>query len=146
MPRPRKHRRLLNDPLPVIYKPVGISLASLDRVTLFYEELEALRLADLEGQHQADAADHMAISRSTFQRIIAEARRKVALALVKGTALYVEGGTFRVASISYRCASCDHTWAFVHGSGQGPPETCPVCQSSAIGERTAKAQSQEPSG
>ncbi len=92
MPRPRKRRRIARFPLPEarIYKPAGIPLSRLTRVRLLAEELEALRLADLEGLDQAPAAEQMGVSRSTFQRILARARRQVALALVEGNALEVK--------------------------------------------------------
>jgi predicted DNA-binding protein (UPF0251 family) len=57
------------------------------------EELEALRLADLEGLTQAQAAERMGVSRSTLQRILARARRQVALVLSDQQALYIEGQT-----------------------------------------------------
>lgn len=135
MPRPRKHRRLLHEPQPAIFKPVGVPLESLDRVTLLHEELEAMRLSDLEGQHQVDAAERMGISRSTFQRVVTEARRKVTQALVTGAALQVEGGTFRVAVVRWHCADCGHDWDMVHGSGEGQPDACPMCGSYSIRER-----------
>jgi predicted DNA-binding protein (UPF0251 family) len=97
MPRPRKRRILTQTPRPAIYKPAGVPLDGLRRVTLLHEELEALRLADLEGMTQGEAADHMGVSRSTFQRIVTRARRQVALALIDGQALQIEGGTFEVA-------------------------------------------------
>lgn len=92
MPRPRKRRRVRRLPPPEarIYKPAGIPLSRLSRVRLLADELEALRLADLEGLEQAQAAQEMGISRSTFQRILARARRQVALALVEGNALEVK--------------------------------------------------------
>lgn len=96
MPRPRKRRALAQVPRPAIFKPAGIPLDSLPRVALFHEELEALRLADLEGLTQIEAAEHMGVSRSTFQRMVARARRQVALALIEGQALQIEGGTFMV--------------------------------------------------
>jgi predicted DNA-binding protein (UPF0251 family) len=83
-------------PRAAIYKPAGAPLDGLCRVTLLQEELEALRLADLEGLTQQEAAGRMGISRSTFQRVVAQARRQVALALVEGHALQIEGGTFEV--------------------------------------------------
>jgi predicted DNA-binding protein (UPF0251 family) len=83
-------------PHPAIYKPAGVPLDSLRRITLLHEELEALRLADLEGFTQEEAAERMDVSRSTFQRILAHARLQVALALAEGHALQVEGGTFEV--------------------------------------------------
>ena len=39
----------------------------------------------------------MGISRSTFQRVLDQARRQVALALIEGHALQIEGGTFEVS-------------------------------------------------
>ncbi len=96
MPRPRKLRRLHNVPQRTVYKPAGIPLFNLPRVTLLYEELEALRLADLEGLTQAEAAERMQVSRSTFQRILEAGHRKVAMALTRGSALFIEGGTFTV--------------------------------------------------
>jgi len=96
VPRPRKRRTLTRAPRPAVYKPAGVPLEGLRRVTLLHEELEALRLADLEGLTQAEAAGRMGVSRSTFQRIVAQARRQVALALTEGRALQIEGGTFEV--------------------------------------------------
>jgi predicted DNA-binding protein (UPF0251 family) len=138
MPRPRKRRRLLRQPQPAIYKPVGVPLKSLENIVLLHEELESLRLADLEGRYQAEAAEQMGVSRSTFQRIVTEARRKVALALVDGHALQIEGGTFRVAAVRWHCADCGHNWETEHGSGQGEPGMCPACGSRAIRERTGR--------
>ena len=54
------------------------------------DEFEALRLADLEGEYHAQAAEKMGISRQTFGRILSSARHKTALALVKGYALQLE--------------------------------------------------------
>jgi predicted DNA-binding protein (UPF0251 family) len=96
MSRPRKRRVLSRVPQAAIYKPGGVPLDQLARVTLLQEELEAMRLADLEGLTQAQAAERMGVSRSTFQRILARARRQVAQALSEGQALQIEGGTFEV--------------------------------------------------
>ncbi len=127
MPRPRKHRRLSSVPQPAIFKPIGLPLESLDTVTLLHEELEALRLADLEGCHQEAAAAQMGISRSSFQRMVTEARRKLIYALVQGAALHIEGGAFRVAAVCWRCDTCGAAWEVTHGSGEGAAATCPVC-------------------
>jgi uncharacterized protein len=135
VPRPRKHRRLSREPQPAVFKPVGAPLESLDCVVLLHEELEALRLTDLEGKHQEDAAEEMGISRSTLQRVVTEAHRKVAQALVTGSALQIEGGTFRVAAVRWHCTECGSDWDVVHGSGQGEPNVCPVCGSHSIRER-----------
>jgi predicted DNA-binding protein (UPF0251 family) len=96
VPRPRKRRRLARPPRPAVYKPAGVPLDDLRRIRLLHEELEALRLADLEGLSQAEAAGQMGISRSTFQRIVTRARCQVVRALVGGHALAIEGGTFEI--------------------------------------------------
>lgn len=97
MPRPRKRRVLASDPRPAIYKPAGVPLDRLTCVSLLQEELEALRLADVEGMTQAAAADRMGVSRSTFQRILARARSQVALALSGSQALRIDGGSYQVS-------------------------------------------------
>lgn len=91
MPRPRKRRRVKHTARTAIYKPAGIPLNDLRQVVLQPDELEALRLADMLGLTQEQGAGQMGISRSTFQRIIARARRQVALALVEGAALNLVG-------------------------------------------------------
>jgi predicted DNA-binding protein (UPF0251 family) len=79
------------------FKPRGVPLALLERVDLTVDELEALRLADLEGLYQEEAAQRMHVSRQTFGRIVDRARRKVADALTGGKALSIAGGTVEVA-------------------------------------------------
>jgi uncharacterized protein len=92
VPRPRKRRRLSAATRPSIYKPAGVPLDALRQIVLLPEELEALRLADLAGLTQEEAAGHMGVSRSTFQRTLAKARRQVALALSEGQALVIPEG------------------------------------------------------
>jgi predicted DNA-binding protein (UPF0251 family) len=71
---------------------MGVPLAHLEEVQLTLDELEALRLADLEGKYQEAAAEQMGISRSTFSRTVEAAHRKVAEALVLGKAIMIQGG------------------------------------------------------
>jgi hypothetical protein len=63
---------------------------ALDEVSISIDELESIRLADLEGLYHEDAALKMKISRQTFGRILNEARRKVAECLLKSKALKIE--------------------------------------------------------
>lgn len=65
-------------------------MRELQEVTLDADELEAIRLADLEGMYHEDAAQEMGVSRQTFGRIISSARRKVAEGLVHGKALRID--------------------------------------------------------
>lgn len=92
MPRPHCLRRITNWPGVTYFKPAGIPLRLLEEVVVTLDEVEALRLADLNGLYQEQAANKMKISRATFSRIVEEARRKVAEALIHGKALRMEGG------------------------------------------------------
>jgi len=85
-------RRIGFRPCASFFKPTGIPFDALEQVTLALDELEALRLADLNGLYQEQAAEQMKISRPTFSRIVEEARRKVADALIHGKALRIEAG------------------------------------------------------
>ena len=76
----------------MLFKPAGVPLASLEVRQIALDEVEALRLADVEGLYHEAAAEHMGVSRATFGRIVAEARRKVAEALIGGHALRLHGG------------------------------------------------------
>jgi predicted DNA-binding protein (UPF0251 family) len=78
------------------YKPRGIPLSVLEEVTLTVDEFEAIRLADLEGLYQADAAEKMNISRQTLGRILESAHKKIADALVHGKALLIKGGPIQI--------------------------------------------------
>ena len=60
------------------------------------DEFEAMRLADLDGLYQEQAAEQMNVSRPTFSRIIDSAHRKMADALVHGKALRIKGGPVRM--------------------------------------------------
>jgi predicted DNA-binding protein (UPF0251 family) len=92
MPRPCCLRHIDVNPRAVYFKPARIPVHLLAEVVLTLDELESLRLADLNGLYQAQAADEMRISRPTFSRVIEQARRKVADALIHGKALRLEGG------------------------------------------------------
>lgn len=92
MPRPCCPRCIGFKPPAGLFKPVGVPMCAVELVTLALDEVEALRLADLNGLYQEQAAAQMKISRPTFARIIEEARRKVADALIHGKALRLEGG------------------------------------------------------
>jgi predicted DNA-binding protein (UPF0251 family) len=90
-----------------LFKPAGIPAVLLEETVLTLDELEALRLADLEGLHQEVAAARMGISRPTFGRIVDSARRKVAEALTVGKALRIEGGPVCPSSRPRgRCPAC----------------------------------------
>ena len=59
-------------------------LRLLSEVCLSFEELEAVRLRDIEDLDQEQCAGRMNISRPTFQRVLKSARRKIADGLIGG--------------------------------------------------------------
>lgn len=88
--RTRRARCIGFDPGFLCFKPCGRPGRGLETLTLRADELEALRLADLEGLYQEDCAARMGISRTTFSRTLAQARRTVSDALINGKRLLVE--------------------------------------------------------
>lgn len=112
MPRPRKCCQIAAHPRADYYKPRGIPMRGLQQIALPLEGLEALRLADLEGCKQEEAATRMKVSRPTFQRILHRARHAVAEALTNGYALRIEGGHYRLEeseSAAHPAASQDRS-------------------------------------
>jgi len=83
----------------VLFKPAGIPAKSLQAITLTICEFEALRLNDLERIGQIATAKKMRLSQPTLQRILIEARKKIARALVEGKAIKIEGGNYKLIDI-----------------------------------------------
>lgn len=92
MSRPRKPRMIREDVPVRLFKPQGVPMRDLQGILLTLDALEALRLADAEGLEHVAAAELMGVSRSTFSRLLAEARTTVATALSKGWAIRIDGG------------------------------------------------------
>ena len=131
MPRPFKCRQVGCKPGISFFKPKGIAAARLQEVNLTMDEFESVRLADLEGMYQDDAAKKMNISRQTFGNIVNSAHKKIAEALVKGKAIKIEGGIYQVEGVNtFKCCECEHRWEFAYGMSKSP--ACPKCQSSNI--------------
>ncbi|NLB66414.1 MAG: DUF134 domain-containing protein [Lentisphaerae bacterium] len=99
MSRPVQTRRIEFVPRANFFKPVGVPRVDLEEVTLTLDELEALRLADLNDLYQEEAATRMDISRSAFARTLQSARQKVADALTHGKSLRMEGGPVKADAI-----------------------------------------------
>lgn len=97
MPRPCRCRRIRCNPDSNYFKPRGIPIDMLEEINLTLDELETVRLADLEGLYQEDAAKKMDISRQTFGNIVNSAHKKIADALLNGKALKIEGGPVKKA-------------------------------------------------
>lgn len=97
MPRPRRLRRVSFKPDVTYFKPAGVRMIELAEAILTVEELEAIRLKDLESMDQGKAAKKMKVSQSTFSRILDSVHKKIADALVNGKAIKIEGGVYKMA-------------------------------------------------
>lgn len=103
MPRPCCCRKIAGRPTCQVFKPAGIPTTLLEEVLLQVDELESIRLTDLEGLYQDEAARRMGVSRQTLGRIVESARKKVAEALTKGKVLRIEGGIVELKRNSRCC-------------------------------------------
>jgi predicted DNA-binding protein (UPF0251 family) len=132
MPRPLKCRRVASVPGTTFFKPAGIPVRLLEEVELSLEEAEALRLKEIEGLDQEAAAEKMNISRPTFQRVLASARRKVADALLNGKAIRITGGNVEMAFRRFRCHR-GHEWNTPYeAASRVEPALCPTCNMPGI--------------
>lgn len=127
MVRPRLQRRVSGEFNATYFKPAGIPVRDLETVSLAFDELEAIRLTDLEELYQVDAAAQMNISRQTLGNIVKSAHKKIAEALIKGKAIKIEGGTIEYMRKLYYCPACESTF-----QGETNKENCPSCQSCKI--------------
>lgn len=99
MPRPKKCRKVGFIPCNDAFYP---HVESVEEVMLSLEEVEALRLADLNSMEQDACAGSMEISRGTFQRIIKVARQKVADAVINGKVIRIDGGIYKISE-EHKC-------------------------------------------
>ncbi|MDX9820475.1 MAG: DUF134 domain-containing protein [Syntrophales bacterium] len=127
MPRPKCCRNVDGIPERTCFRPDGAaSLSCREEVFLSIDEYESLRLADLEGLYQEQAAARMNISRQTFGRIVEAARRKVADVIVNGKTLRIEGGPISIhGEGAARCPRCRHALDLPHCRGES---VCPHCR------------------
>jgi uncharacterized protein len=90
MVRPKRCRKVGFKGDTHYFKPRAVPLKELEEVELKIEEFEALRLKDLNDLDQSEAAKKMDVSQPTFHRILLEARKKVADAIINGKAIKIE--------------------------------------------------------
>jgi uncharacterized protein len=128
--RPPIERAVGGVPRVTLFKPAGVPARELEQLQLAVDELEAIRLVDLEGLSHEQAAAAMGVSRQTVGRVLERGRAKVAEALVAGKAILVGGGQYRVEARQLCCAGCGAVW--MAAPGDTPPITCPSCGSTEV--------------
>jgi len=133
MARPIKWRKIEYVPTSNHFTPnnrVGV----LENI-LKLEEIEAIRLKDIEGLEQSECAKKMEVSRPTFQRILGEARKKIADSIVNGKAIRIVGGNFTRNICRAVCLSCGFVWkdSYEHFTDVNNKDyICPKCGSKDI--------------
>ena len=93
MPRPRKCRRVCSMPKYNEFTPTQAGGAGKE-VVLTVDEYETIRLIDKENFSQEECSAYMNVARTTVQLIYAEARKKIAEALVNGSTLVIKAVIF----------------------------------------------------
>jgi uncharacterized protein len=91
MPRRKRLRRICFLPEHTLFGPIDRTIEEHDSIRLSIDAYESIRLIDLLGYDQKEAALALDVSRGTLQRIYYEAKRKVAEALVYGKHLSISG-------------------------------------------------------
>ncbi|OFI07018.1 hypothetical protein CLOACE_06040 [Clostridium acetireducens DSM 10703] len=129
MSRPIKWRKVEFLPKNTYFFPLGKRKCELEEIVLKIEELEAMRLKDIEGLTQEECAKRMEISRQTFQNVIDKARKKVAIALTKGMAISINGGNYTRNICSFKCTNCG---SFYEINFEGDKDVCPKCGSEKV--------------
>lgn len=129
MARPIKCRRVDFFPDHNYFVPVGVSKCKLEDMELKVEELEAMRLKDIENLNQDECAKRMEISRQTFQNVIDSARKKVAIALTEGKAIHISGGQYTTHHCKFSCNQCDTVYGINY---QQDRSVCPQCGSKQV--------------
>jgi uncharacterized protein len=104
--RPRHRRTIATTSESRCYKPCCCPEEAGAGVTLNPEEIELIRLIDLEGLQQEEAAARLGVSRKTVWRDLHDARRKIADALVNGKGIEMAGCT---KAAEGRCPKCPRT-------------------------------------
>jgi len=95
MARPRKFRNITWQPEWKLFTPIGDKTLEVEELILNHDEIESIRLKDLECLDQKQASEKMNISQPTFCRLVKEARKKVAKALINGNAIKIQEVKFK---------------------------------------------------
>jgi predicted DNA-binding protein (UPF0251 family)/predicted Fe-Mo cluster-binding NifX family protein len=110
-----------------VFGPAGVPVRQLEKVSLPFDELEALRLLHLTGATQAEAGAKLGVSASTVSRMAQQAHRTITEALVLGKALCIEGGPVTVVRIASRPGQKDESAGLgIANTGKSPTEGDPM--------------------
>ena len=128
MPRPRKFRRILEEPQTRCFKPENEKIGPSNPIEITLDEFESIRLKDYHDIQQKKSAEIMGISQPTFHRILTSARKKIAKALIDGNTIKIIGGNYITDKKRYKCNDCGFEWR----SPEKEYDKCPDCKSEDI--------------
>jgi hypothetical protein len=117
--RPRIRRKFGKRIAGRCFEPCSVMGAPVEEIILRQDELEILRLIDIEGFSQEEAAEVMGISRRTLWRDLQETRKKCAEALIYGKKITLD-----------RCAGDARGWCH----RRGPDASADYLQEQGKGE------------
>lgn len=86
----------------VSFSPNGVGTSDERDVRLTLDELETIRLIDLDGLDQRQTAERMGVARATVAAVYARARHAIADALVNGKGITIGGGSVTFAPAAAR--------------------------------------------
>ena len=125
MPRPRRFRKISDEPQIRCFKPEREDVDSIDPIEILIDEFEAIRLRDYHDIQQKRSAEIMGVSQPTFHRILTSARKKIAKALIDGKTIVIIGASHIT---KYECNECGFEWKHPRKEY----EKCPDCASTNI--------------
>jgi uncharacterized protein len=128
MARPRRFRRILEEPHIRCFKPDRENIDLNKPVKITIDEFEAIRLRDYHDIQQKRSAELMGISQPTFHRILTSARKNIASALVEGNSIIIVGEDYITDKKKYKCNTCGFEWR----SPEKEYDKCPDCESKDI--------------
>lgn len=129
MPRHQRPRKVVAPPGFRGYKPYGTNQEAEGVVELFYEEYEAIKLADYDHLNHLEASELMGVSRATFARIYESARQKMALALVETREIKTVYGNAILDKSWFECTECHARFTIPTAEHKN---VCAICGSEKI--------------
>ena len=111
------------------FAPFGKKSSEIEEIEVRVDEIEAIRLKDVEGLTIEECASKMAISCETFQNIIQCARKKIAIALTQQKIISISEENYTTKFCQFRCAKCGYTYTIKY---EHDKIVCPKCYSTEV--------------
>lgn len=125
-PRPKRKRKVWRLPFGKGFGPLDVKQEGRERISLHFEEYEAIRMVDYLDMSHEHAASLMNVSRPTFTRIYDKARKKVGQCLVENSVLEFSGGDIELDERWAHCSSCKNYYD--HSLHNAEKEACSDCK------------------